>query len=47
MMSKVEQHLADKRLLSLLEAYLKQDIMADGESWKATQGTPQGAVITP
>lgn len=47
MMSKVEQHIADKRLLGLLEAYLKQDIMADGESWKATQGTPQGAVLSP
>lgn len=47
MMSKVEQHIADKRLLRLLEAYLKQDIMADGESWKATQGTPQGAVLSP
>jgi RNA-directed DNA polymerase len=47
MMSKVEQHIADKRLLSLLEAYLKQDIMADGESWRATQGTPQGAVLSP
>ena len=46
MMSKVEQHIADKRLLRLLEAYLKQDIMADGESWKATQGTPQGAVLS-
>ena len=46
-MSKVEQHIADKRLLRLLEAYLKQDIMADGESWKATQGTPQGAVLNP
>jgi len=47
MMSKVEQHIADKRLLRLLEAYLKQDIMADGESWKATKGTPQGAVLSP
>ena len=47
MMNKVEQYIADKRLLGLLEAYLKQDIMADGESWKATQGTPQGAVLTP
>lgn len=47
MMSKVEQRVADKRLLSLLEAYLKQDIMADGESWTATQGTPQGAVLSP
>jgi RNA-directed DNA polymerase len=47
MMSKVEHHIADKRLLGLLEAYLKQDIMADGESWKASQGTPQGAVLSP
>lgn len=47
MMSKVEQHLADKRLLSLLEAYLKQDIMAEGEIWKAAKGTPQGAVLSP
>jgi len=47
MMSKVEQHIADKRLLSLLEAYLKQDIMAEGESWKAAKGTPQGAVLSP
>ena len=47
MMSKVEQHIADKRLLSLLEAYLKQDIMDEGESWKAAKGTPQGAVLSP
>lgn len=47
MMSKVEQHLADKRLLSLLEAYLKQDIMVEGEIWKAAKGTPQGAVLSP
>jgi RNA-directed DNA polymerase len=47
MMNKVEQHIADKRLLSLLEAYLKQDIMTECESWKPTQGTPQGAVLSP
>jgi RNA-directed DNA polymerase len=29
MMSKVEQHIADKRLLRLLEAYVKQDIVAE------------------
>ena len=47
MISKVEQHLADKRLPSLLEAYLKQDIMAEGDSWKVAKGTPQGAVLSP
>jgi len=47
MMDKVEQYIADKSLLSLLEAYLKQDIMIECESWKPSQGTPQGAVLSP
>ena len=47
MMNKVERYIADKALLNLLDAYLKQDIMIDGESWKANKGTPQGAVLSP
>jgi RNA-directed DNA polymerase len=47
LMSKLGERLADRRLLSLLEAYLKQDIMTECESWKPTQGTPQGAVLSP
>ena len=47
MMNKIEQYVSDKALLSLLEAYLKQDIMIGGESWKANMGTPQGAVLSP
>ncbi len=47
MMQKLEQHIADKRLLKLINAYLKQDIMAEGERWQATKGTPQGAVLSP
>lgn len=47
MMEKLKQHLADKPLLKLIEAYLKQDIMEEGNSWKATKGTPQGAVLSP
>ena len=47
MMDKVEQYIADKSLLSLLEAYLKQDIMIECESWKPSQGKPQGAVLSP
>ncbi|WP_305909053.1 reverse transcriptase domain-containing protein [Methylomarinum sp. Ch1-1] len=47
LMSKIGEPLADRRLLSLLEAYLKQDIMTECESWTATQGTPQGAVLSP
>jgi RNA-directed DNA polymerase len=47
MMNKIEQHIADKQLLKLIEAYLKQNIMEEGKSWKATKGTPQGAVLSP
>jgi RNA-directed DNA polymerase len=47
MMGKLKQHIADKQLLKLIEAYLKQDIMEEGKSWKATKGTPQGAVLSP
>ncbi len=46
-MEKSKQHIADKRLLKLIEAYLKQDIREEGKRWKATQGTPQGAVLSP
>lgn len=47
MMNKIKEHIADKQLLKLIEAYLKQDIMEEGNSWKAEKGTPQGAVLTP
>jgi len=47
LMSKLGEQLADRRVLNVLEAYLKQDIMTDCESWKPTQGTPQGAVLSP
>jgi RNA-directed DNA polymerase len=47
MIEKIEQHIADKQLLKLIEAYLKQNIMEEGKSWQATKGTPQGAVLSP
>jgi len=47
MMNKIEQQIADKRLLGLLNAYLKQGIMAEGKSWTPIKGTPQGAVLSP
>ena len=47
MMNKLEQHIADKQLLKLIEAYLKQDIMDDAKSWNPIKGTPQGAVLSP
>ena len=34
-------------MISLIEAYLNQEIMHGPERWTPEQGTPQGAVISP
>jgi RNA-directed DNA polymerase len=43
----VEQYIADGRVLTLLEKYLQQDILAGLKRWRLEEGTPQGAVISP
>jgi RNA-directed DNA polymerase len=47
LMQRVEARISDGRILSLLRGWLAQDIMRDMERWTPTQGTPQGAVISP
>ncbi len=47
LMQRVEERISDGRILSLLRGWLKQDIMRELERWTPTQGTPQGAVISP
>ncbi|MEN9456671.1 MAG: hypothetical protein RL210_2190 [Pseudomonadota bacterium] len=47
LMQQLQQRISDGRLLSLIEHFLKQDIMADAKRWTPTQGTPQGAVLSP
>jgi RNA-directed DNA polymerase len=47
LMQRVEERISDGRILSLLRGWLGQDIMRDMERWTPTQGTPQGAVISP
>jgi len=47
LMQRVEERISDGRVLSLLRGWLGQDIMRDMERWTPTQGTPQGAVISP
>ena len=47
LMHKLEQRISDRRLLRLIEAFLKQDILDGLERWTPTQGTPQGAVLSP
>ena len=59
LMALVREHIADGRVLGLIEGFLKQGVMEDAQSAKtmedmpesesqdASQGTPQGGVISP
>ena len=47
LMTRIEEHISDGRLLELLASWLQQDIVKGLESWTPTAGTPQGAVISP
>jgi RNA-directed DNA polymerase len=47
LMGRLEERLSDGRVLGLLGGWLEQDILRDMERWTPTQGTPQGAVISP
>ncbi len=43
----VEGSISDGRVLSLIESFLHQDIMAEAARWQPEAGTPQGAVLSP
>jgi RNA-directed DNA polymerase len=47
LMARLEEAVSDGRLLALLRSWLDQDIMHGLQRWTPTQGTPQGAVISP
>ena len=47
MMRFVEHRVGDRRVLRLIRGWLKAGVVEDGVRQPATQGTPQGAVITP
>jgi len=47
LMAEIRRFIADGRVLELLEAFLKQDILEDMVLWTPERGTPQGAVISP
>ena len=47
LMRRVEERISDGRVLGLLRGWLEQDILHEMERWTPTQGTPQGAVISP
>jgi RNA-directed DNA polymerase len=46
-MALVAGRISDGRILSLLDGFLRQDIMTDMACWQPTTGTPQGAVLSP
>jgi RNA-directed DNA polymerase len=47
LMAEVNRHVADSRILDLIEGFLKQQILEDLRCWTPERGTPQGAVISP
>jgi len=47
LMQRVEERVSDGRVLALLRDWLGQDILRDMERWTPTEGTPQGAVVSP
>ena len=47
LLDQVAAHLSDGRVLALIQAYLEQGILEGLRRWTPTQGTPQGAVLSP
>ena len=47
LMEEIRKYIADGRLLSLIEMFLKQDILEGLKLWTPEEGTPQGAVMAP
>lgn len=47
LMDRVREHVADGRVLKLIEGYLNQQVMETMKYWTPNNGTPQGAVISP
>jgi RNA-directed DNA polymerase len=47
LLARVRERISDGRILSVLGGWLEQDIVSELARWTPTQGTPQGAVISP
>ena len=47
LMACVQQRVADKRVLALVQSFLDQPVKEDEACWTPATGTPQGAVISP
>lgn len=47
LMERVRAKVADGKVLNLVEAYLKQEVMETAVGWVPEEGSPQGAVLSP
>jgi RNA-directed DNA polymerase len=47
LMARVEEKVSDGRVLDLIRAWLKADILQGLDRWTPLQGSPQGAVVSP
>lgn len=47
LMDEIRARISDGQVLALVERYLRQDVMDGLDRWTPTQGTPQGAVLSP
>jgi RNA-directed DNA polymerase len=48
LLARLQEKIADRRLLGLVEKFLRQGVMESAKEWEPTpSGTPQGAVISP
>jgi RNA-directed DNA polymerase len=47
LMARVARRVTDKRILTLIRAYLNAGVMADGALTKTEEGTPQGGPLSP
>lgn len=47
LMEKIELRISDSGVLDLIRGWLTQNIVQEMQEWTPTQGTPQGAVLSP
>lgn len=47
LMARVREHIADGRVLDLIESFLKAGILDGLKEWTPESGTPQGGVVSP
>ncbi len=47
LVARIEDHVIDGKVLDLIRGWLKADVLTGQQKWTPTQGSPQGAVISP